>query len=384
MLSLFVLFILILPLALAPLSSAEPATPFASLYLVLFLVFAVVWTFIKGLSQEKLRPLKYPLILVSLLLMIAVACSLKRAPGLEEIFRYALGLILFVIIAPLSENDKKRLFPALLGGALLISVLALHQYYFGFTLLQDYVLKEKITDPFVLEKIAQRRVFFPFPTPGILGGYLAMILPLAFRSKKGILLSLPLIFALLLTKSLGALLSIAIVVTVLFLFKTHLPKKRALLLLLLGAVLGGVFVLRTHNSSQHLLPAFSAAARLGYWRETWEIIRAHPLTGIGLGNFDLPKSLYAHNFLLQLWAEAGLAGIVSFFWLVAATLKSGWKRLQESHEKSQALGLLTGISIFFVHNLMDVTFFLPATSLMAWVLMGLFYAPPKDLPKNPV
>lgn len=378
MVSLLSLFILILPSTLASSSSVEPATPFASLYLILFLMFSACWTMVRGLSPEKLRPLKYPLVLIALLLMITSASSIQHFQGREELFQYTLGLILFLMIAILPENEKKRLVPAIVLGALLISVFAIFQYFFGFDLLREYVMKEKIVDPFVLEKIAQRRVFFPFPTPGILGGYLIMTLPLAFLSKKGRLFSIPLIFALLLTKSLGALLSLTIVATVLGLLHPPISKKKIFVFLALGVILGCVLILRTNNPSQHLLPAFSLTTRIDYWKETWEIIRAHSLTGVGLGNFDLPRSRFAHNFFLQLWAETGFVGIASFLWLITVILKNGWKRLQNPSERTQAMGLIAGICIFLVHNFMDFTFFLPAISFVWWAMMGLLYTPPED------
>ena len=378
MFSILGLFLFILPLALAASSSVEPATLCVALYLISFLAFSAVWIVVRGLSLEKLRLLKYPLSLITLLLMIAAAFSIKHFQGLEEIFKYAVGLIFFLMIAPLPDNEKKQLVPAIVLGAFLISIIALYQYFPGFNILRDYVTKEKITDPFVLEKIAQRRIFFPFPTPAILGGYLAMILPLAFYSKKRMLFSIPLIGALLLTRSLGALLSLTIVATVLFLWQAHLSKEKAFGLLLLGAIFGCIFALRTHNPSHHLLPAFSFKTRLHYWKETWAIIWAHPLTGVGLGNFDLPQSRYAHNSFLQLWAEAGLVGIVAFCWLVAAILRNGWKRIHEPSEKPLALGLMAGVCIFLVHNLMDFTFFLPAISFIGWAMLGLLYCPPSQ------
>lgn len=383
MLLILSLFILTLPMLLATTCSAIPMTASASLYLSLFLVFLALWTWIKGLSLKKLRPLKYPLVLTALLLIIAMAFSMGRIEGLDEILRYALCLMLFLIIAPLSENEKKQVFSSIVLGALIISALAIHQYFFGFTILQNYVVKAGITDPYALEKIVQRRVFFPFPLPGILGGYLAMTLPLVFSSKRTRFLSILLLFALLMTKSLGALLSLMIVIAVLLFLRTHASKKKIFALLALGAIFLCVFILRENNPEHHLQPLYSMMERNNYWKQTWDLIRTHPLTGIGFGNFDLPRSRYAHNFFLQLWAEAGALGLISFFWLLTAILKNGWKRLQEPSERPRALGLIAGIFIFLIHNLTDFTFFLPATSLIWWAMLGLLYVPPENLSHPP-
>jgi len=371
MLSLLGILIFFLPLALSSSSSVEPDTLLSSLYFVLLLVFSALWIVLRGLSLEKLRPIKYPLLFFVFFLMFTMFFSIGQPQSLEQICKYTLGFILFVLIAPLSEEEKKRLVPEIVLAALLISFLAIYQYFFGFQFLLNYVKETKITDPFVLEKIAERRVFFPFPTPAILGGYLAMILPLTLSPKKRIFLLLPLAFALLLTKSLGALLSLAIVFMVFLLMQTHTRMKKILIFLVFSTVIGCIFVMRANNPRQYLLPIFSMASRFNYWKDTWEIILAHPLTGVGFGNFDLLGSHYAHNSFLQLWAEAGIANIISFFWLVATVLKKSW----HSPERRLTTGLAAGVCVFLVHNFMDFSFFLPAVSFIWWIMLGLFYFP---------
>ncbi|MFA5167957.1 MAG: O-antigen ligase family protein [Candidatus Omnitrophota bacterium] len=338
---------------------------------MLLLIFSILWIMLKGLSLEKLRPIRYPLVFFTVFLFLAMAFPIGQSQDLEDISKYAVGLILFILIAPLSEKEKERLAPEIVLTALLISFLAIFQYFFGFQLLLNYVRETRLADSFVLEKIAERRVFFPFPTPAILGGYLAMILPLTLSPKKKILFLLPLALALLLTKSLGAFLSLAIVFTAFFLMCAHSRLKKGLALLALGMILGCLFAVRADNPKQHLLPIFSMVSRFNYWKDTWEIIRTHPLTGVGFGNFDLAGSRYAHNSFLQLWAETGIAPIVSFLWLIATILKNSWR----PSERRLTTGLVAGVCVFLVHNLMDFSFFLPAVSSIWWIMLGLLYFP---------
>jgi O-antigen ligase len=237
--------------------------------------------------------------------------------------------------------------------------------------LLNYIKETKTADSFVLEKIAEQRVFFPFPTPAILGGYLAMILPLALNPQKRILPLLLLAFALLLTKSLGALLSLMLVFTVFFIMQPHSGFKKIMAFLAFGTVLWGMFMLRAESPKQNLLPFFSMTSRLSYWKDTWEIIRANPWTGVGLGNFDLAGSRYAHNSFLQLWAEAGMATVVSFFWLIVIILKNSFR----PSNRKLTTGLAVGVCVFLVHNLMDFSFFLPAVSFIWWIMLGLLYFP---------
>ena len=371
MLSMLGLLIFLLPFALSSSNSIEPETVLSVSYLVLLLGFSALWIMLKGLSLEKLRPVKYPVFFFAFFLILTTVFSIRQPQSLVEICKYAVGFILFLLVAPLSEEEKKKLVPRIVLTALLISFLAIYQYFFGFQLLLNYIKEIKLMDPFVLEKIAERRVFFPFPTPAILGGYLAMILPLAFSPKKKILFLLPMAFALILTKSLGALLSLAVVFTIFLLLQPHPGKKKALAVLVLVLVFGGLFFLRADNPKQNLLPVFSITSRFDYWKNTWDIIRAHPWAGVGFGNFDLLGSRYAHNSFLQLWAEAGIAALVSFLWLTVSVLKNNWR----SPEKKLTAGLFAGVCVFLVHNLMDFSFFLPAVSFIWWIMLGLLFVP---------
>ncbi len=371
MVSLLGILIFSIPLALSSSSCVEPDTLLSATFIVFLLIFSGLWVAIKGISWEKLRPIKYPLFFFAFSLAFAMIFLIGQSGNLWEIVKYALGFILFILIAPLSENNKERLSFIIVGTAFFISLLALYQYFFGFQVLLNYVKETKITDPFVLEKIAAKRVFFPFQTPAILGGYLAMILPLTLTPKKRIVCFLTLSFALLLTKSLGALLSLAIVVAASLLIQTHSKRKKALALLTLGLILGSIFALRAGSSGESLLPSFSLASRCHYWMETWKIICAHPWTGVGFGHFALRETRYAHNFFLQLWAEAGLASIVSFLWLITAALKYSLG----ASSRPLGAGFAAGVFIFLIHNLMDFSLFLPAVSYMGWILLGLLYFP---------
>lgn len=382
MFSILSLLIFLLPFCLSSATAVEPYSLSSFFFLAVFLAFAVLWILFRGLPVKKFRPVKRPLLLTLLFLVIAVTCCSAvqfKSPG--EIGKYFIGLLLFMIAASLSREEKDRLASAVVLSAFCISLIAAFQYFFGFDLLMDHLKETNINDLYVMEKIVQRRVFFPFPEPAILGGYLAMVLPLAFNLKRGKLFVIPLAFALLLTRSLGALFSLAIVSTVIFILGDH-SKKKILIPLILVAIVGFVFYIRMNNPELHLLPTFSLGERLEYWKGAWGIIRTHPLIGTGLGSFDLPgRSYYAHNIFLQIWAEAGIACVFSFFWLIAAILRNGWKNLQGSPEKKRQVGLFAGACVFLIHNLVDFTFFLPAVSLIWWVMMGLLFSPEEQKEK---
>jgi len=86
---------------------------------------------------------------------------------------------------------------------------------------------------------------------------------------------------------------------------------------------------------------------------------AHPMLGVGAGNYDAAYAKYAlsdwpdalghaHNYYINVAAETGILGFVAFLALTAATLDLGWyavrhtgivANLQSSH-RAIALGCL--------------------------------------------
>ena len=111
--------------------------------------------------------------------------------------------------------------------------------------------------------------------------------------------------------------------------------------------------------------------RLNYWKDTLKIIKANPLTGIGLGNFNLPQTRYSHNSYLQIGAEMGIMGIISILCLVISILKSCLKAIKNSSYKNQVAILITANTVFLIHNLLDFSFFLPEAVYIWWLVLGM-------------
>lgn len=344
------------------------------LYSALFIGLLAAWCLIRGTPFAKIHHLRIPLIIFSLALVISALFSQYNLNGLGELSKYINSLLLFVVIASLPEADKPGVIRAILLAGLIISLLAIYQYFFGFRHLLNYVAKDKNTSAFTMDYIMRKRVFFPFVTPNILGGYLAMVIPLAFFRKNKLLYLLPLAAALLLTKSLSALLSLFLALMVYYYLSGTLKKEGAFFLLGLSLIIGLIFLARSTAQKQYLQPAFSAMMRMNYWRDTLEIIKTAPITGIGLGNFNLAESRYAHNSYLQIWAETGILGIVSFLWLIFGLWKKALKKIKKGLDKKQTACLIAASVAFFTHNLFDFTFYLPEVSLLWWAIGGLMLA----------
>ncbi|MBU4311143.1 MAG: O-antigen ligase family protein [Candidatus Omnitrophica bacterium] len=182
--------------------------------------------------------------------------------------------------------------------------------------------------------------------------------------------------ALILTKSLGAWLSLISAFVILFLLSCKSFKYKRLLMPLF--IISTIFIIFFIMFSRHerLLdlnnPQNSITQRLNYWRTAIAIIKDHPVSGVGLGNFqevflDYKIGLetdtrYAHNIFLHQWAETGILGFIGLLLLVAIFFK-------KSLSKSKYL-FSAGL-VFILHNLVDITYFVPQSGLYWWIILGL-------------
>jgi len=332
------------------------------------IVSLIIWLVLNK-AALRLRNITYPVGLFIAGLSVSLIGAADMANSILEIYKIIPCILIFMAATALDRSQKKNLVFAVICSALTVCALALYQYIFGFGHLQNYFTLENITSPVANRYLYSRRVFFPFITPNALGGYCAVILPLAISEKRLYWAVIPLSIVLFLTQSLGALLALlaGVYIFILLLSPKIKPGWITLITSLL-AVFGIIFWIRlTSVSPEAQVPGFF---RIQYWRDTLAVIRSHPLLGAGIGNMDLRASIYTHNFFLQLWAETGILGITGFIWICAAVLQRSLRRYYSSPDLLTAL-LMCSSAVFLLHNLIDFTFFLPEASFVWWALMGL-------------
>lgn len=145
--------------------------------------------------------------------------------------------------------------------------------------------------------------------------------------------------------------------------------------------------------------AFSSArwhaggpTRLAIWLNTLEIIRQHPLLGIGAGNFTYfycqvispivlrsptlspYAGLYtnaAHNGILQTWAELGILGLATLIFVVAVFF---WQLIYELKQSGKInllirVGLIALMLAFILHAQMNFVLQLPASRLLFFAML---------------
>ncbi|MBI5892298.1 MAG: O-antigen ligase family protein [Deltaproteobacteria bacterium] len=135
--------------------------------------------------------------------------------------------------------------------------------------------------------------------------------------------------------------------------------------------------------------------RLNIWQSTWEIIKGHPIRGVGFWNFHTIYSKYknpayknvehyfSHNDYLQLWAELGIIGLAIFLILIYVYFRQGIRCLKylaspSSHPSPahqvggeggsyiMLLPALIGSFLMLIHTIGDFDLYIPSILFLFW------------------
>ncbi|NTV28502.1 MAG: hypothetical protein HGA80_00255 [Candidatus Omnitrophica bacterium] len=341
-------------------------------YLMVLVSVLSSWVGIKGLSTKGPRATAAWLAVLAVL-AYSIFLSDANASAIEKLLQHIAEIMLLLVCRSMSRQDTDRLIRTLVAAGLLVALMGIYQYLFVLPRTLATHPVDSLAPSMTLDYIRQKRVNYPLLTPNVLGSYLIMLFPLAFAlRKRPLIIATPLLVTLLLTQSLGALGSMLVALLIYYSSLGKLTRLSMLLLFGAGAAILVLYHLRAATDSQCFQPIFSSAMRLSYWQQTWQIIQAHPWTGIGMGNFDLYNSRYSHNACLQIWAETGIFGLAAFLGASLGILKTGWDSVRHAGDKTAA-ALLCAASAFFLHNLVDFTFFLPETSLIWFAILGILW-----------
>ena len=248
----------------------------------------------------------------------------------------------------------------------------------------------------VIEAEGVRRARAFYGSPNNLALYIERLLPLGLamalwgrtRCRRWLygLGSLAVVLALVLTYSRGTLLiGLPIIVgTLLFL---HSRKTRWLLLFLTLVGLALLLPLMRTERFASLLDTSQGTTflRLSLWQSSLEMVRDHPLLGLGLDNFlyyygDYIKPgarvdrwlSHPHNTVLDFWLRLGLGGLVTLAALLTGCVLAARRALQTQgggDSKAALIGLLVGLVACLAHGMVDTAFFV--TELAYWLIFAL-------------
>ncbi len=323
---------------------------------------------------------------------IDMAASLR---GLHKLVKY-FALYLLVSSTANTEKSLKGVVKGCLVGLGLIVVDSLWQAVFNHDLFYGNPIGDALSG-------AVKRVQATFHHPSELGIYLASFTPLAlaaaylgsrrWRRPLALLVALTVVVEVL-NRSRGGMLAFLIELMALSLLLRHwIPVGIAGLTALLQAWTIPAAVKAWAAAAPSLFYQFAQPDRPMIWQAAINMIKAHPIVGVGTNTFVKvyaryclptdpfgrdPLGPYAHNQYLHLTAELGVVGLTVFILLLVVVGRMVARGLVlRSRAPAQAMvsiGCGAGLIGYLIAGLFESSLFHSRGSVMFWFLVGLIMA----------
>lgn len=192
--------------------------------------------------------------------------------------------------------------------------------------------------------------------------------------------------------------AVLIVLWAVFCYRSMFARIRLIwkLLILLGAVVTGVFVYRWFMSQyafqievllyrmDNLYVGDSDQARIYYIKEGFRIFLSHPIFGVGLNNaryYNMLKETYTHCLYSELPACTGIIGTFIFGytlvrpWVIISKKRESFKR-KDSLLNTQTKYLLAIFVVFFAINFTQIAFYAQNLMYILAVITGFAVSAP--------
>jgi putative inorganic carbon (hco3(-)) transporter len=360
-----------------------------------------------------------PLILFILIATLSFFPAISFKDWLEETSKWVVILVLYLVVA--NEHDphkRKIIIGAILFSAAFQGIVGLIEYTRGYG-----------PPEFNVPGTRFYRAYGTFEQPNPFGGYMGLVWPfvagvalVCWRTwqkgsrgaeEKGRKQNLPLSPASLLVPavlvSLIALLALSGVITsgsrgarlgmfaaIAAMVLALLPKP--------GRIVGGVVLMGLAAFALNLIPQslyaqadsflneygsfdvrgiyltkvnFSNVERIAHWQVGLDMMRDHPWLGVGFGNYEPMYAQYrllywvnalghAHNYYINIFAETGVFGFITYVILWAAIFVRTWRK----RHSLLAVGLLGTWVHLTVHHFVD-NLYVANNFILIGVLLGL-------------
>ncbi|MSQ14485.1 MAG: hypothetical protein EXR50_01290 [Dehalococcoidia bacterium] len=336
-----------------------------------------------GIFDKRLLPFIAPAVALLFVAALSVPFSEFQKVSLRELRTVILEPVIFYFA--LLDTLRGREYVSrmlklyvLLGAG--ISVAALYHYFFiGVTEATGGV----------------SRILAIYHSPNALALFLGRIIPVAFAlalakglgraSWRGTLpflaALLPMAVVLYLTYSRGAWLAVALnIILMLFVVGKSKLAGGALLVAIAASILLLVLF------QDRVLSSAPVLQRVYVWEAAINLIKDHPLMGVGLDNFLYhypgymlpeawaePNVSHPHNIFLDFWLRLGILGIIvlaclqAVFWSKANKLY----RRSDGSKRWMILATMGSMASFLIHGLFDNSFFLIDLAYQVWFIMAM-------------
>lgn len=165
--------------------------------------------------------------------------------------------------------------------------------------------------------------------------------------------------------------------------KSKSVYRVGLFVLILIAVLGSAYAFRPNFKASSGRVVSSNNIRWQIWQTSIEMIKSHPVLGVGLGNYQnafseltknrvnfkeyiSPLALSPHNVFLSFYLTTGLLGFLAFVWLLISFYCIGFKEFKNDWAKI----LLAVMTALILQGLVDTPYFKNDLVLIFWLIFG--------------
>lgn len=336
----------------------------------------------------KANTLLIPMFLVGIFMIINSFTSLNILGSMRDL-AFNFGGIFLALMVYKEVNTKERLNNILTSiaiGAALVGVFGLYQFVFLGTVQREWIDAS-------LKGVITRRAYSVFMNPNIFAEYLVLVTPLVvsqfwahrdgFKKFIYLMISGLLLLNMMLTFSRGGMVSIAVAAMVFLFF-----AMRPLFVFLIPI---GIFSINflPEKIQNRIYSIFnfadsSTSYRFKMWGITKDLIRDHSMVGVGFGHkafkqeFELlirsMPIFHAHNTYLEIMAEGGALGIISFLYIVIGSMvnlfKSGMKST-DKYIRTVSIGLLASIIGILTNGMTEHIVYINRIIVMLWMVFGL-------------
>ena len=334
----------------------------------------------------------FAVIIVSTILLNPLTLDAQR-----ELMRLASYICFYYVITDWVETreDARALFKVLMSSAIVVAIFGFYQVAVaGYTSLYDilYPVREEILQ---IPPWEGRITSFLEHYNG-LAGYLNLIIPFSIGfALRGTDPTMRMLgrwcfalasLALLLTQSRGGLLAYFAILIVSACFFAPNRKSRmrrialVLVVCLLATVVAGLFFQRLAE-----IDDYTTVSRLAIWGGAFTVFAHSPVWGIGFGNFrtmlgsllGLPQGWVgdAHNLYLELLAETGLVGFITFMSLSIVVLRRSARQYRyfgDPFDKIIGFAVFAAIVGLLVHGTVDYLFHTtPQVAVLLFLVLGI-------------
>lgn len=325
--------------------------------------------------------------------IISIINSIDYKASMDGIRKLAQNALIYLILTGEIKDRQhvKRIIIAMLAGGFLASFDAIWQIIFG---------KDFIRGHLPIINIGLMRATAAFPNANVLGTYLSPIAPVAFgfalyylKSKKRLLafvLGIAILIGIFLTFSRPAALAFYISLLFLGIVKKDKVVIAALLvfLMIVPFIAPGNIKDWAREINYNPVVFMCNTDRISIYRNTLNMIKHHPIIGVGLNTFSknyffykLPEpqdaktgdTMYAHNNFLHITGEVGILGLLAFIWLLYRLFYYCafiYKRLNDRFLKSLSLFLTASLIAFQINGLTETNLYYSRVAVIFWYIVG--------------